>query len=81
MGILCLQGAGNAGNVEFAVQNLEIREELLLEVKDGGFSSCTVERSCQQQQLNVFYVHMCTQKPHFISIQVSLYHFGSMSAP
>lgn len=49
MGIVCLQDAINAGNVEFAVQKLEIREELHLEVKDGGFSRCTVERSCHQE--------------------------------
>lgn len=49
MGILCIQDSINEGNGEFAVEKLEIREELPLEVKDGKFSSCIVEWSCHQE--------------------------------
>lgn len=62
--ILYIQDRIKEGKGEFAVQKLEVREELRVEVKDGEFSSCMVEWSCQQEQLNVFYVHVCTYRTH-----------------
>lgn len=36
-------------DIEFAVEELEIRKELQLEVRDGAFSSSVDECSCHQE--------------------------------